>query len=86
MDKRGQISSLGFSVLVALMLFMIGMVTVNLLMPSIDQTRIDLSCSSPTAISDGIKVTCLLVDGVMPYFIVLVLSTAGGFVTNKLLI
>lgn len=86
MDRRGQLGTLGFSVIVAVMLFMVGMLTINLLTPQIDQTRLDLSCSTPGSISDGTKLTCLITDGVIPYFFVIVMAAAGGFVTNKILI
>jgi hypothetical protein len=46
------------------------------------RTNAELNC---TGIPDtsGDRVTCLIVDGVIPYFIILVLSVAGGYVIDR---
>ena len=86
MNKKGQLSGLAFSILVALVIYMIGMTTVNILTPMIDQSRIDLSCSNYTNITDASKMTCLMTDATVPYFMVLIFAVAGGLITEKLLI
>ena len=83
MRKRGQIFS---SVVVALILFMIGMICINFLQPEVLSARTGLACSSAATISDGTKLMCLGIDVVVPYFIILVLSITGGIITEKLLI
>lgn len=81
-NKKGNIYAV---VMVALIVFMIGMIMINFLKPEITSARTALSCSSST-ITDGTKMLCLTVDIVLPYFILLVLSLAAGVITDKLLI
>lgn len=81
-NKKAQ-STLLMSFLVAFMLFFIGMIVVNFLMPDITTARTQNSCSSPN--SDGGKALCLILDFTIPYFFVLVISVAGGYATNKFL-
>ena len=83
MNKRGNTFA---SVMVAIIIFMIGMITVNFIMPEVTSTRTSLSCSNAGSISDGTKLMCLGIDFVIPYFIILVISLAGGLITEKLLI
>lgn len=82
MNKKGNI---GISIIVAIMIFMVGTVTVNILKPEIDNARAAdaLDCSN-ISISDGTKLTCLAVDATVPYFIVVVLAAAGGMITARL--
>lgn len=77
------IEQLGLMVITAFMLFMAGMLFVAPIMDSIAPARASLDCSSPADISDGTKVTCLFVDGIVPYFILLILSIAGGAIISK---
>ena len=74
-------------ILIAFFLFIIGMVVLNFIKSEVTRARgIDqLDCSSDT-ISDGNKVTCLLVDIVVPFFIIIIFAAAGGIITAKLLI
>lgn len=74
------------SLLFGLILFIFGILFVNFIIPDVTTFRTELSCSSPTSISDGTKLTCLLGDGVVPYFIVLLISTAGGIMLSRLAI
>ena len=86
MNKRG---SAGIAVVVALMLLIIGMLVVNFLMPEVTRARAatdGLDCANASGISDGNKLTCLAVDLVIPYFIVIVFAASGGFITKRLLI
>jgi hypothetical protein len=82
MNNKGQIGSLGVAVIVAVMLFIAGMLAVNFVRDSITDTRTQLTCSTP-GISDGTKLACLLVDIVVPYFIVIIISAAGGLITYR---
>ena len=86
MNNKGQISSLGFSILIAVLIFAAGMIIMNFIKPEITNARTDLSCSTPSIISDGTKATCLIIDGVIPYFILIVISAAGGLITSKFLV
>ena len=82
MNLRGQ--TLGLSVLFAIFFFIFGIIFINFLQPDIISSQTSLDCNNVNSISDGNKITCLLVDGVMPYFIILILSTAMGAVTSRL--
>lgn len=86
LHNKGQLADFGLSLLIALMIFMSGMLFINPLTSSIDAARADLSCSSASTISDGTKLLCLVVDTVVIYFIIAVISLAGGMVLSKLLI
>ena len=82
-NKRGNMLA---SVMIAIMLFMIGMIVVNFIKPEVLTARTGLNCATGTSISDGTKLMCLGVDIVVPYFIILVFSIAGGILFEKLLI
>ena len=81
MNKKGNIYAV---LMVSLILFMVGMIVVNFIKPIVADTKTDLNCSSPA--TDGTKLMCLNVDIALIYFMVIVLSLAGGIITDKLLI
>lgn len=81
MNKKGNILA---GVMVAIILFMVGMIVVNFVKPEVTQARADATCTSPA--TDGTKLLCLGIDFIVPYFIVLVFSIAGGILTDKLLV
>lgn len=83
-NKKGQYGGLMFSIVTALMLFMVGMLMVNILRPEIDQARIDNSCTAPT--SDGNRVLCLMFDLTMSYWFILILSATGGIIVDRFLV
>lgn len=83
MKNKAQ-SGLGIALIVAIMIFMVGVISVNFVRDAVTSARSDLVCTG--TISDGTKLACLLVDVVVPYFIVMVLSAAGGLITAKLLL
>ena len=83
MNKRGSLFS---AAMVTLILFMIGMLVTNFLMPEVSQARTDLSCSDTGSISDGTKLMCLFVDSTVIYWMVLVFSIAGGAILDKLVL
>jgi len=82
MNNKAQ--TLGLSVLYAVFFFVLGILFINFLQPDIRIAQTSLDCSNVSGISDGNKLTCLLVDGVMPYFIIAILSTAVGIITSRL--
>ena len=84
MNNQGQ--TLFISIIIAAMLFFVGVLTINLIRDDISTFRTALSCSDPSIISDGTKLACLIGDGVVPYLIVLVLSTAGGLIASRFLV
>lgn len=83
MNKKG--SGLGIAIIISIMFFIVGLTMINFITPEVTRTRASnaLDCSNATGISDGNKLTCLAVDLVVPYFILLVFSAAGGYITAK---
>jgi len=84
MNKTGQTMML--SIMFAVVLFIIGIMVINFIRPEVLNAKVAMSCSDVANISDGTKLTCLLIDGVVPYFIVLVLSISGGLILDRILI
>ena len=83
-NKGGQ--TLGIAIMVALFLFIVGMMSVNFLKDAVSRARDsnNLNCSGD--ISDGNKLTCLAVDIVIPYFIITIISVSGGFITARFIL
>ena len=81
MNRKGNMLS---SVLLALMLFMVGMIIVNFIMPEQTSARTSVGCSAPE--TDGEKLLCLVLDLPVIYFMVLVFSLAGGVILDKILL
>ena len=88
MNSKGQTGGLGIAIIVAVMLFIIGLMSVNFITGEVTNARdaTALDCSNTAVISDGTKLTCLAVDLVVPYFIILVFSAAGGYITARFLV
>lgn len=86
MNKKGQ--GLGIAIIVAITIFIIGMMAVNFITPEVTRARgpTQLDCTNSTGISDGTKLTCLLVDTTVPYFFIIIFAAAGGLITKRFLI
>lgn len=80
MNKRG--SSMMAAIVVGVMIFMFGMLFLNFIKGDIVTARVDLGCGTDS-ISDGVKLTCLIVSSVVPYFIIGLTSVAGGIITAR---
>ena len=90
-NKKAQ--TLGIAVMVAITLFIVGMLSINYIKPVVtiarDSSHLDCSNSAadfPEGISDGVKLTCLVTDLVIPYFIILIFSVTGGIITSRFLL
>lgn len=75
-------------VMVGLFLFMVGMIIFNFIdidtwEDGTDSLIKELNCDD-SGISDGTKLTCLMGELALPYFIIVVISAAGGIITSKL--
>lgn len=79
MNKLGR--GMLFIVLLSFVYFFFGMIAYQFLKPDITTTRTDLSCSSPA--TSGDMITCLIVDGVIPFLVIAIISTALGYITEK---
>jgi len=84
MNKKG---SIGFTLVIAITIFLIGLPIINVIKPEVDTARgiNGLDCANES-ISDGTRLTCLGVDLIIPYFILIVLSVIGGLMASKFLI
>lgn len=80
MNKKGGIF-LGIAVFALIYFF--GILIMPYLTDNITQTRGDLNCSNSSIITDGTKVTCLETDILIPYFILFIISAAGGYLINS---
>ena len=78
---------MGLVIIVGIMIFIIGMMSINFVKDEVTRARdsTSLDCSN-TDISDATKLTCLAVDIVVPYFIVIVFSLAGAGIVARLTI
>lgn len=83
MNKRANILSV---VILAFLLFSCGLLVANFLKSPIDDARTNLDCSNAAVISDGTKLLCLGIDMTMIYFIILVISIAGGVILDKFIL
>jgi uncharacterized membrane protein len=77
-NKKGNIF---FGVVIALFLWIMGVLFLPYIIDDVDTTRIDLSCSD-TSISSGNKLTCLETDIVVPYLIWFFASLAIGYIAG----
>lgn len=71
-------------IIVAIMLFAAGVIFVNVLRPDVTtaENTDNLDCNNVN-ISDGAKLTCLGTGIVVPYFIIVFVSLAGGFIASR---
>jgi len=82
-SKKGQ--TLGIAVMIAITLFIVGMLSINFIKDEVTRARgsTNLDCSNSADISDATKLTCLVVDLIVPYFIVIIISVSGGLIVAK---
>jgi len=85
MNNKGH-ANLGLAVVIAITIFIVGMLSVNFIKDEVTRARdaTNLNCAAPT--SDGTRLTCLAVDLAVPYLIILIFSATGGLITAKLLL
>ncbi|HDK41821.1 MAG TPA: hypothetical protein ENG87_00465 [Candidatus Pacearchaeota archaeon] len=82
LNKKGQTMSI--AILSSVVIFIIGMLTINFLLTEVSNARINLDCGSASTISDGTKFLCLMVDTNIPYFIWLVFSISAGAILSRM--
>lgn len=84
MNNRGEM--MWFSLITAFVIFAAGVLVINLIKDDVDTTRSGLDCTQSTMnLTSGEKLTCLGVDLVVPYVIVLILSIVGGVIIDRFL-
>jgi len=84
LNKKGQTAMLGL--MIGVFIFMLAMVFIDPLSDVITESRAtaELDCSN-SSISDGKKLTCLMVDLILPYFIGVVIAIAGGYMGARIM-
>ncbi|GAG89185.1 unnamed protein product [marine sediment metagenome] len=82
MNNNGQVFLVGLMLGIAA--FMLAMVFINPITDVITEARAadQLDCSN-SSITDGKKMTCLMVDLILPIFIGICIGLAGAYVTAK---
>ena len=83
MNNNGQ--SVMLAILFGVIIFIIGIMFINFLMTDVTTAKSELSCSDEANISDGTKLTCLIVGGTIPYFIVAIVGVTGGLLVKRFL-
>ena len=79
--KKG--AGMFIAIIFAVFFFMIGMWMIPFMQDGATEARTSMDCTN-SSISDGAKVTCLFVGGGVPYFILAILTFAGGLIGSKL--
>jgi len=79
MNKKG---SIFLGVIIGLFIYISGVLFLPFITDDITTTRSSLDCSN-SSISDGIKLTCLTVDLVVPYYIWFFISLLIGFIIGS---
>jgi len=86
MIKNDKGQTVMLSIFFGIFIFLIGIVFINFLIPDVTTFRTGMDCSNSSGISSGSKLTCLFGDAVVPYWILLILSMAGGVILSRLTI
>ena len=81
MNKVG--AGLGLAIMVSIFVLLVGFLFLGFLIDEVDNTKTNLSCSSPTTISDGTKLLCLSVSFMTTYWIWLVIALAISIITVR---
>lgn len=81
-NKKGQAALVGL--MIGIMVFMLAMIFIAPLADVITETRAvdQLDCSNGS-ITDGAKMTCLIVDLFLPYFIAIVIAIGGAYMSAR---
>lgn len=78
MNKKGGVM---MGVIVALMIYIVGVLFIPFLADDVTTTRADLDCTN-SSITDGTKINCLTVDILIPYVIWFFISAALGYLAG----
>ena len=94
MNNKGQ--SIFMGLVIGIALFMFGMLFINFIeleLTNVQNATYDggpgLNCGTNEnpnmSISDGGMATCLITEAILPYFILIIISAAGGLITARIL-
>ena len=84
MNKKGQ--SLGLGIMGAILIILVGFMSVNFLMTEVSEARTNLDCTNTANIEDGNKLLCLVHDLVIPYWIWIIMAVAIGAITVRFIL
>jgi len=84
MKKKGQ--SLGLGIMGAILIILVGFMSVNFLMTEVSEARVNLNCANASAIEDGNKLLCLTHDLVVSYWIWIIMAVAIGAITVRFIL
>jgi hypothetical protein len=80
---KGKQGSIFLGLLFALIIWIFGILVLSFFLDDITQSRVDLNCSNPTAITSGTMVTCLVENLVTPLWIITFSSLALGLILGR---
>lgn len=81
MNKKG---SVGIAIITCILLIIIGFMCINFVKDEVTRARTNLNCANADDISDATKLTCLVIDGTVPYWIWLILSISIGLIVGRM--
>jgi len=78
--KKGKRANIYLGLGMGLFIYIMGVLFLPFILDDIDSSRLNLDCSNSSAISDGTKLTCLGISGLVPYYIWFFISVALGYI------
>ena len=79
-NKKGNVF---LGITIGLIIWIFGILVLSFFIDDITQARTDLQCSSPTSISSGTMLTCLMLDATVPYWIWTFASLTIGYFLGR---
>ena len=82
-NKKGQAALVALAI--GIFIFFLGLSFIDPLKDVITEARAvdQLDCAN-SSITDGAKTTCLIVDLILPYFIITILAIAGAWISARI--
>lgn len=75
---------MGIGIMTAIIVFIIGLMSINFVIDGVTDARANLSCSDAADISDGTKLLCLVFDSTVPYWILIIVSATIGILVARM--
>lgn len=79
-NKKGNIY---FGIGMGVFIYIFGVLFLAFILDDIDTSRTAMSCATPDSISDGAKLFCLAISGIVPYFIWFFVSIGLGYMIGE---
>lgn len=79
MNRKG---NMYFGIIIGIFVFVTGVLFIPFITDDITTARNNLQCSSPTTITSGTMLTCLLFSSLTPYLIWFFVSLLLGFIVG----